>query len=67
MALCLRALIALTFTGWHGQPFDFSACYLLELGFPAFTRPGNEEQNQAVPGLAELVVVGHTLCHIESV
>ncbi len=40
---------------WDRQAFDLSAGYLLELGLPAFDWPGNEQENQAVPGFAKLM------------
>ena len=47
---------------WDHQAFYFSAGYLLELELPAFTRPGDEQQDQAIPGLTESIVcrVFHT-------
>jgi hypothetical protein len=48
----------------NGESLDLSAGYLLKLGLPAFSRGSNEAQDQAIPGLAELVV-GHALCHEE--
>jgi hypothetical protein len=50
------SLIALTFASRNGQSFDLSAGYLFKLWLPAFSRPGNEEQDQAVPGFTEPVV-----------
>jgi hypothetical protein len=52
-----RALsIALLLTGRNRQPFYLSAGDLLELWLPTFSRPGDEKQDQAVPGLTEFVV-----------
>jgi len=42
--------------GRNRQAFYLSAGYLLELGFPAFLRPGDEEKDQAVPRLTKSIV-----------
>jgi hypothetical protein len=60
----MRALpIALLFGSWYGQPFDLSASYFLKFKCPAFPWLGDEEKDQAIPGLAELVVGWSTHLH----
>ncbi len=63
MALCLGVVIALAFTGWDCQAFYLTASYLFKLRLPAFTRLGDEKQDQTVPSFAEFVVA--RILHIE--
>jgi hypothetical protein len=53
----IRALfITPLFASGNRQPLDFAAGYLFELRLPALSGLGDEEQDQAVPLFAELVV-----------
>ncbi len=49
-------LIAVLLIGRNGEPLYLASGYLFELRFPALAGAGDEQQDQAVPRFAELVV-----------
>jgi hypothetical protein len=53
----MRALfITPLFASRNSQPLNLAAGYLFKFGLPALSGLGDEEQDQAVPRFAELVV-----------
>ena len=52
---CLRALIVLASTSRNSQPFNLAAGYLFKFGLPALLGPGDEKEDQTVPGFTQFV------------